>query len=167
MSINLLPWRTKQHYHNLRLFIFNILILLILFLTAYYFLYSQNQQSFATQTAQQQYWQQLNLQLNKLEKRINQLNQDNHLMTTFTTAQLQQVFQLLNELPLTQGELHQLQWQEDQLTLIGESADQLEFEQIHQFLRQQTSFEQIKLRQFTPLSEGLFFQFDLQLRKNK
>lgn len=78
--------------------------------------------------------------------------------------------QLLPQLPLVQGELHFLQLepqaQQLHLRLAGVATEQNEFEQLYQFLNQQTQlFRQVNLSQFTPQANGnLDFQFDLELQ---
>lgn len=74
-----------------------------------------------------------------------------------------EVLNLLNELPLQEGELSQIIFSIQSLQLKGYVEDQNEFEMIHHFLNQHTLFEKIELIQFKPTKDQIYFEFDLKI----
>ncbi|EFA29337.1 competence protein B, partial [Haemophilus influenzae HK1212] len=63
-------------------------------------------------------------------------------------------------LPFQQGELNKFKQDAHNLSLEGLAQDQREFELIHQFLKKH--FPNVKLSQFQPEQDTLFFHFDVE-----
>ena len=163
MSMNLLPWRTYQHQKRLRrlVFYFALFILLALNLTlAFSHLIEQQKQNLQVQ---QKLFEQLNQQLHKTATQIDLLRSAvkvGEVLTSIPNEQVKKSLQQLSELPFQQGELNKFKQDANNLSLEGNAQDQTEFELIHQFLKKH--FPNVKLSQFQPEQDTLFFHFDVE-----
>ena len=135
---NLLPWRLIQHRIQSRNTTIVLLIWIIIAVSLHIQLNQYSQQYLAEY--QQQYAQSksIKLQLNQTEQQINQLQQNLQPFSQQSAVQIStdfvnRLFDLLSELPLTQGELQQIQFSAERFSLAGYAIDHLEFEQIDQF----------------------------------
>lgn len=165
---NLLPWRLTRHKTLSR----NIIAILIIFIIIAVLLHIQlnqyNQQYLAEYQQQYAQYKSTKLQLNQTEQQLNQLQQNLQPFSQQSAVQIStdfvnRLFELLSELPLTQGELQQIQFSAEKLSLAGYALDHLEFEQIDQFLKDNPQIEQLKLSEFSAQSQGLL-QFEFQLK---
>ncbi|ABQ97652.1 TPA: competence protein B [Haemophilus influenzae] len=163
MSMNLLPWRTYQHQNRLRRLAFYIALFILLAINltlAFSNLIEQQKQNLQ---AQQTSFEQLNQQLYKTAKQIEQLRsavQVGEILTSIPNEQVKKSLQLLSELPFQQGELNKFKQDANNLSLEGNAQDQTEFELIHQFLKKH--FPNVKLSQVQPEQDTLFFHFDVE-----
>ncbi|MGJ0059629.1 competence protein B [Haemophilus influenzae] len=168
MSMNLLPWRTYQHQNRLRRLAFYIALFILLAINltlAFSNLIEQQKQNLQ---AQQTSFEQLNQQLYKTAKQIEQLRsavQVGEILTSIPNEQVKKSLQLLSELPFQQGELNKFKQDANNLSLEGNAQDQTEFELIHQFLKKH--FPNVKLSQVQPEQDTLFFHFDVEQRAEK
>lgn len=163
MSMNLLPWRTYQHQNRLRRLAFYIALFILLAINltlAFSNLIEQQKQNLQ---AQQTSFEQLNQQLYKTAKQIEQLRsavQVGEILTSIPNEQVKKSLQQLSELPFQQGELNKFKQDANNLSLEGNAQDQTEFELIHQFLKKH--FPNVKLSQVQPEQDTLFFHFDVE-----
>ena len=161
--MNLLPWRTYQHQKRLRRLAFYIALFILLainLMLAFSNLIEQQQQNLQ---AQQKSFEQLNQQLHKTTIQIEQLRsavQVGEVLQSLTNGQVQHSLQRLSELPLQKGELNRFKQDDHNLSLEGRAQDQMEFELVHQFLKQH--FPNVKLSQVQPEQHTLFFRFDVE-----
>ena len=163
MSMNLLPWRTYQHQkrlHRLAFYIALFILLAINLTLAFNNLIEQQKQHFQ---AQQKSFEQLNQQLHKTATQIDLLRSAvkvGEVLQPLTNEQVQNSLQRLSELPLQTGELNRFKQDAHNLSLEGRAQDQMEFESVHQFLKQH--FPNVKLSHVQPEQHTLFFLFDVE-----
>ena len=168
MSMNLLPWRTYQHQKRLRRLAFYVALFILLainLILAFSNLIEQQKQDLQ---AQQTSFEKLNQQLHKTTKQIEQLRsavQVGEILTSIPNEQIKKSLQLLSELPFQQGELNKFKQDANNLSLEGNAQDQREFELIHQFLKKH--FPNVKLSQFQPEQQSLYFRFDMEQGEEK
>ena len=168
MSMNLLPWRTYQHQKRLRRLAFYIVFFILLainLMLAFSNLIEQQKQNLQ---AQQKSFEQLNQQLHKTTIQIEQLRSAvkvGEVLQSLTNGQVQNSLSLLSELPLQTGELKRFKQDAHNLSLEGLAQDQMEFESVHQFLKQH--FPNVKLSQVQPEQDTLFFHFDVEQGEEK
>lgn len=163
MSMNLLPWRIYQHQKRLRRLAFYIALFILLainLMLAFSNLIEQQKQNLQ---AQQKSFEQLNQQLHKTTMQIDQLRSAvkvGEVLQPLTNEQVQNSLQRLSEFPLQTGELNRFKQDAHNLSLEGRAQDQMEFESVHQFLKQH--FPNVKLSQVQPEQHTLFFRFDVE-----
>lgn len=168
MSMNLLPWRTYQHQKRLRRLAFYIALFILLainLILAFSNLIEQQKQDLQ---AQQTSFEKLNQQLYKTTKQIEQLRSAvkvGEVLTSIPNEQVKKSLQQLSELPFQQGELNKFKQDANNLSLEGNAQDQREFELIHQFLKK--NFPNVKLSQFQPEQQSLYFHFDVEQGEEK
>lgn len=168
IGLNLLPWRDVQTQWLLKRLLFTIggYILTTGIMLLVFTQYHDNlrQKISEKRTALEQ----VQGRLLSTNQQIIQLQTHAYtetLPSPLTTTQITAIFQLLQKLPLQQGELSELQLDADRLDLIGFATSQEEFNQLHEFLRQQSPFSAIKLTQFKPSAQQIFFQFTLPFQQ--
>lgn len=162
-TINLLPWREKAHKQKAIHFLYQLLLVLILLIVSYValldFKEGIQQKNYQIQTNLSQLQQQLQQGQSSLHSlRQNYISAEKELVSSKT---LQQVFQLLIDLPLQQGELTSLSLDAKKLLLTGAVEHQQEFEQVHQALNQSNLFSKISLLQFQPEQQQIVFEIEL------
>ena len=163
MSMNLLPWRTYQHQKRLRRLAFYIALFILLainLMLAFSNLIEQQKQNLQ---AQQKSFEQLNQQFHKTTTQIDLLRSAvkvGEVLQPLTNEQVQNSLQRLSEFPLQTGELNRFKQDAHNLSLEGRAQDQMEFESVHQFLKQH--FPNVKLSQVQPEQHTLFFRFDVE-----
>lgn len=168
MSMNLLPWRTYQHQKRLRRLAFYIALFILLainLMLAFSNLIEQQKQNLQ---AQQKSFEQLNQQLHKTVTQIDLLRSSvkvGEVLQSLMNGQVQNSLSLLSELPLQTGELKRFKQDAHNLSLEGRAQDQMEFESVHQFLKQH--FPNVKLSQVQPEQDTLFFHFDVEQGEEK
>ena len=168
MSMNLLPWRTHQHQKRLRRLAFYIALFILLainLMLVFSNLIEQQQQNLQ---AQQKSFEQLNQQLYKTTTQIEQLRSAvkvSEVLQPLANGKVQNSLQRLSELPLQKGELNRFKQDAHNLSLEGRAQDQMEFESIHQFLKQH--FPNVKLSQVQPEQHTLFFRFNVEQEEEK
>ena len=168
MSMNLLPCRIYQHQKRLRRLAFYIALFILLainLMLAFSNLIEQQKQNLQ---AQQTSFEQLNQQLHKTTMQIDQLRSAvkvGEVLQPLTNEQVQNSLQRLSELPLQTGELNRFKQDAHNLSLEGRAQDQMEFESVHQFLKQH--FPNVKLSQVQPEQHTLFFRFNVEQGEEK
>ena len=168
MSMNLLPWCTNQHQKRLRRLAFYIALFILLainLMLAFSNLIEQQKQNLQ---AQQKSFEQLNQQLHKTVTQIDLLRSSvkvGEVLQSLMNGQVQNSLSLLSELPLQTGELKRFKQDAHNLSLEGRAQDQMEFESVHQFLKQH--FPNVKLSQVQPEQDTLFFHFDVEQGEEK
>ncbi|WP_118795525.1 competence protein B [Haemophilus haemolyticus] len=168
MSMNLLPWRTYQHQKRLRRLAFYVALFILLainLMLAFSNLIEQQKQNLQTQ---QKSFEQLNQQLHKTTIQIDQLRgavKVGEVLHSLTNGQVQNSLKRLSELPLQTGELNRFKQDAHNLSLEGRAQDQTEFESVHQFLNKH--FPNVKLSQFQPEQQSLYFRFDVEQGEEK
>ena len=166
--MNLLPWRTYQHQKRLRRLAFYIALFILLainLMLAFSNLIEQQKQNLQ---AQQKSFEQLNQQLHKTVTQIDLLRSSvkvGEVLQSLMNGQVQNSLSLLSELPLQTGELKRFKQDAHNLSLEGRAQDQMEFESVHQFLKQH--FPNVKLSQVQPEQDTLFFHFDVEQGEEK
>ena len=168
MSMNLLPWRIYQYQKRLRRLAFYVALFILLainLMLAFSNLIEQQKQNLQTR---QKYFEQLNQQLHKTTTQIDLLRSAvkvGEVLQSLTNGQVQNSLQRLSELPLHKGELNRFKQDAHNLSLEGRAQDQTEFESVHQFLNKH--FPNVKLSQFQPEQQSLFFRFDMEQGEEK
>lgn len=167
-ELNLLPWREQRDQRLLRHLLVRLVLCILLgtaiWLGSHIWVNDLKQKISINSTALQQ----VRTQLLQTEQQINQFRaavqqpQEQH---GIDSVQVIELLQQLASLPFQQGELNEIRLSRNQLILTGLSENQNEFNQLHQFLRQQSLFAQIKLAQFKPQAQDILFQFELQLKE--
>ena len=166
-SLNLLPWRHTHQQYLLRHFAWQSLIVILFSAVSYFVAQYQLSNWQNNLIAQQNQLNQSQLHNQQLQNQITQLRQKMPLQTQLplNAKHVQAALVLLNQLPFTQGELHDFLLNAEQMQLIGLAQNQAEFEAIHQFLIQQ--FSQVNLIEFQSDSEKWHFHFELNGEKNR
>lgn len=168
MSMNLLPWRIYQYQKRLRRLAFYVALFILLainLMLAFSNLIEQQKQNLQTR---QKYFEQLNQQLHKTTTQIDLLRSAvkvGEVLQSLTNGQVQNSLQRLSELPIHKGELNRFKQDAHNLSLEGRAQDQTEFESVHQFLNKH--FPNVKLSQFQPEQQSLFFRFDMEQGEEK
>lgn len=164
-AINLLPWRLAEFRRKsrnmlIKLSIFSLVLFLSL-IVLFFFQQQMNEELHQQQEKLQLHKQQLNETQQKVTA-LQQKIQGNETTLILSKQDIPPFLALLQQLPLTQGELKQLNFNAEELRLQGWVANQQEFETLDHFLTQFTWLKQKKLEKLDALSQGeLHFEYQL------
>lgn len=170
MNINLLPWRITQHQKQTKRFGIMLFAYALPFVFGYNFFSQLTEQGNQKLSQYQENLQQINQHISQVQQDIGKIQQRHspmHKTAPLASMQITKLFTLLDELPLSQGELQALRLDIDGLWFQGTTETHQEFEQIHQFLQQQAEFSPIKLVQFKPQATHIFFEFQTESTSEK
>lgn len=164
-AINLLPWRQAEFRQKSRNMLIKIGIFsLLLFFCLTLLFFFQQKMSLKLQQ-QREKLQPHKQQLNEIQQKVTTLQQKiQGTETTFVLPKqdISSFLTLLQQLPLTQGELKTLHFNAEELRLQGWVATQQEFEVLEQFLNHVPELKQRKLEKLESLSQGeLHFEYQL------
>lgn len=165
LGINLLPWRIVEFRRKSKKMLLIVLMWgLTLCLSLIWLVFLQRQIEMDL-NLQQKNASNIKQQLSETQQKITALQQkmqgQQDRLKVPQTAILP-FLALLQQLPLTKGELKQLDFSAHTLNIQGWVADQAEFERLDQFLHQFTWLTQVKLEKLEPQQQGdLHFEYQL------
>ncbi|OOF79371.1 hypothetical protein BKG96_02445 [Rodentibacter caecimuris] len=167
-GINLLPWRLEKYQRLLCLFIVKMFAVLIVGGALYAVLTAFQRQQQGELNTQQQFFIEQKKRLAQTVQQITEVKQTIRNLTELqeiSPNRVEQVISLLPQLPLQQGELEALSFNEEGIRLNGFCVTKEEFETFREFLSQH--FASFKLTQFQPEQGRWVFQFDLSPEVNE